>query len=173
VKTAATLVNVARIATAAVALALVVAAPTAHSALAAGDPGNPPPASTTPVPHPPSGPLRTAKPDPMVFIKETSPLDTAGHFTSRYAVKNVGMVTSKPILVYTYCRYEDGSGNSVEVAANPLKVLQPMTTTADPFNLTVECGPKNDVWLIGSKAMIVSEDDATTNNNMAFGHPLI
>src|SRR6476659_8584176 len=120
-KTGAVLVHVARIATAAVALALIVASPTAHSALAAGDSGNPPPASTTPVPHPPTGPLRHAKPDPMVFTKGTSPLDKSGHFTSTYAVKNVGMVTSKPILVYTYCRYEDGSGDSIEVAANPLK----------------------------------------------------
>jgi hypothetical protein len=168
---ASTRATIARIVAAAFALTLIVVNPAAPSALAADDSGLPP-ASTTPVPHPPTGPLRHAAPDPMVYIKGTSPLDKSGHFSTWFSVKNVGMVTSKPILVYTYCRYADVSGNWVDVAANPLKVLQPMTTTAYPFNLTVECGPKSDLRLQDSIAMIVSEDDATTNNNMAFGYPL-
>jgi hypothetical protein len=158
----------AQIAIGIIALAAIVATPTAQPAFADGQP----PAPTTPVPHPPTGPLRHAAPDPMVYKKGSSPLDKTGHFFTWFEVKNGGLALSKPILVYTYCTYMN-EGNFVVVAASPVKMLPPMTPKAIPTNLTVDCGKYDGLTPIRARAMIVSEDDENSNNNEAYGQPLV
>ena len=167
-----TLATTARIAAAAFALTLLVANPAGQPALAAGDTGQPP-VPITPVPHPPTGPLRHAAPDPMVYKKGSSPLGTDGHVTGWFAVKNIGLTISKPILVYTYCHYRDQNFKFIEVAASPVKVLQPMTPKAIPTNVTVDCGTYDGLTPINLRVLIVSDGDGNLDNNLAIASRLV
>src|SRR4051794_23026869 len=93
------LVATARIAAAAFALVLTIATPVAHTVLA--DDSGLPPAPTTPTR--PS--VRLAEPDPSLFSQGGNAHDSIGHRRLWFAIKNVGLATSKSISVDTFCTY--------------------------------------------------------------------
>ena len=160
------LLTAAQIAIGAFALAAIVATPNAQPAFAEGQP----PARTTPVPHPSTGPLRHAAPDPTPFIQAASPLDAAGHFTTWFGVKNAGIAPSKPILVYTYCVYQNIIYFDIEeVAAAPVFMLQPLAPNDKKDGMKIECGFRSGKLLPFSRVRIVSQDDSSLSNNQADG----
>ena len=150
----------AQIALGAVALAAIVTTPAVQPAFADGQP--PAPATRTPAP---GGPARTAWSDPRLINRGSTTYDSAGHFKLSYQIQNVGTATSKPILVYTYCSYQLPGFASQEVAAAPPQVVQPLASTKLSPMMTVDCGPRNAVLAVSARVLIVSEDDANTNNN--------
>jgi hypothetical protein len=162
----ATLRTAALIAMGAVALALIVATLPAHPAFADDLP--PPPATRTPGP---TGPVRiaVAKPDPTVYGQASNP-DYNGHFQFVYAIKNIGLVVSQPVFLYTYCTYPVAGSVVDEVAAAPLKILQPMAPKGTYPGLVLDCAPRYGQSAVAARVMILSVDDGNTNNNEATAH---
>jgi hypothetical protein len=156
----------AQIALGAIALTLIVATPAAPPAFADGQP----PAPTTPGPKPPSGPLRTARPDPRVLNSGSNTKNDAGHLIFWYQIQNIGAATSKPILVATYCSYMLPGGTAHEVAAAPVKVVPPLASQAAHPQMTVDCAPWYGQPPAVARVLIVSEGDENTNNNQGSAH---
>ena len=164
-KTAASIGTVARFAAVAFALALTIASPSVQPALAAGDNGGPPPASTTPEPKPP---LRMGTPDLQVTSswKIDGPLIPGenGGFALQFSIKNIGTADSKPVLVHTYCGYLMADGKIKEVAAKPM-YAQPTIPKNGTLVDTIFCDPWQNRSASVLRVLAVSQGDANTSNN--------
>ena len=158
------LLTATKIATTAFAMALFIGIPAAQPALA----DSKPPAPTTPVPHPPTGPLRTAKPDLKVsssfYSTGTFNNDQFGTYGLQFNIKNIGIADSKPVLVYTYCGHRLAGGNVQEVAAKPV-YSQPAIPVNGTNVDTMQCVSLPGQVLVSMRVLAVTEGDADTSNN--------
>jgi hypothetical protein len=152
------LVSAAKIATAALALAVMVVTPATPPVLAADDSSFPPPSTS----NVPSGSM--PHPDPAVRINGVNFGDSRGHRRLWYSILNEGQAPTAQIRIYGYCNYATPGFASHEVS-QPVVVLQPLGPGGYQGSLEVDCPPEYGRIAIAQRVKIVSDGDVNLSNN--------